>query len=51
MQLELTSTEKVLFKANKDFHLKHGDTDQQATEKATNKIKSIRALKKIVAKF
>jgi len=50
MQVNFTSPEKVLFKANKEFHLKNGDTDQQATEKAMNKIISVRALRTKVSK-
>jgi hypothetical protein len=51
MQVEFTSAEKVIFKYNKEFHLKNGDTEGAATEKAMNKIISVRALKKKIAKY
>lgn len=48
MQKEFTSQEKVIFNYTKKFHLDLGETEDEATEAAMNKIISVRALSKKV---
>ena len=50
LRVQKLSNETFVGELNKEFHLKNGDTDQQATEKAMNKIISVRALRNKVSK-
>jgi len=51
MTPEFTSAEKVIYKAEMQFHLKNGDTEEEAIQKAMRKILNVRMLKNKVGKY
>jgi len=51
MTPEFTSAEKVIYKAEMQFHLKNGDTELEAIQKAMGKILNVRMFKNKVGKY